>query len=78
LTYFQVVQSLWPYHQLERSGATADARSDRISLAPFAPVPRGETYHFACATDLETRPHIVTLRNWFLRVMRESREATLR
>jgi LysR family glycine cleavage system transcriptional activator len=50
-----------------------DALAAGLLVAPFAPVLRGETYHFACATDLQTRPHIVTLRNWFLRVMREPR-----
>jgi LysR family transcriptional regulator, glycine cleavage system transcriptional activator len=55
----------------------ADALAAGLLVAPFTPVLRGETYHFACATDLETRPHIVTLRNWFLRVMRGSREPTL-
>ena len=52
----------------------ADALAAGLLVAPFAPILRGETYHFACATDLETRPQIVTLRNWFLRVMRESHE----
>jgi LysR family glycine cleavage system transcriptional activator len=47
----------------------ADALDAGLLVAPFAPVLRGETYHFACAPDLETRPDIVALRDWFLSVM---------
>jgi LysR family glycine cleavage system transcriptional activator len=39
-------------------------------VAPFKKTLDGETYHFACATDIETRPDIVKLRHWFLRTMR--------
>ena len=48
----------------------ADALAAGLLVAPFAQALRGETYHFACATDVAMRPHIVTLRNWFLHVMR--------
>jgi LysR family glycine cleavage system transcriptional activator len=51
----------------------ADALDAGLLVAPFVPVPRGETYHFACAPDLETRPDIVALRAWFLSVMSEPR-----
>jgi LysR family glycine cleavage system transcriptional activator len=47
----------------------ADALDAGLLAAPFAPVLRGETYHFACAPDLETRPDIVALRNWFVTLM---------
>ncbi len=47
----------------------ADALATGLLVAPFAPVLRGETYHFACAMDLEARPDIVALREWFLSVM---------
>jgi LysR family transcriptional regulator, glycine cleavage system transcriptional activator len=47
----------------------ADALDAGLLVAPFAPVLRGETYHFACAPDLEARPDIVALRAWFLSVM---------
>lgn len=47
----------------------ADALDAGLLVAPFAPVLSGETYHFACAPDLETRPDIVALRGWFLSVM---------
>lgn len=47
----------------------ADALAAGLLVAPFAPVLRGETYHFACAPDLEARPDIVALRDWFLDVM---------
>jgi LysR family transcriptional regulator, glycine cleavage system transcriptional activator len=47
----------------------ADALDAGLLVAPFVPVLRGETYHFACAPDLEARPDIVALRAWFLSVM---------
>nr|WP_255488416.1 LysR substrate-binding domain-containing protein [Rhodanobacter sp. MP1X3] len=47
----------------------ADALASGLLVAPFVPVLRGETYHFACAFDLETRPDIVVLRTWLLSVM---------
>ncbi|MFC5436139.1 LysR substrate-binding domain-containing protein [Rhodanobacter umsongensis] len=47
----------------------SDALVAGLLVAPFAPVLRGETYHFACASDLETRPDIVALRAWLLSVM---------
>lgn len=47
----------------------ADALDAGLLEAPFAPVLRGETYHFACAPDLEARPDIVALRDWFVNLM---------
>lgn len=47
----------------------ADALDAGLLVAPFAPVLRGETYHFACAPDIEKRQDIVALRAWFLNVM---------
>ena len=47
----------------------ADAVAAGLLVAPFAPFLRGETYHFACAPDLEMRPDIAALRAWFLSVM---------
>lgn len=47
----------------------ADALDTGLLVAPFAPVLRGETYHFACAPDIEKRQDIVALRAWFLSVM---------
>jgi LysR family glycine cleavage system transcriptional activator len=49
----------------------ADALDAGLLVAPFAPVLRGETYHFACAPDIEKRQDIVALRAWFLSVMAE-------
>lgn len=51
----------------------ADALDAGLLVAPFVPVLRGETYHFACASELETRPDVVALRAWFVSVMSESR-----
>jgi LysR family transcriptional regulator, glycine cleavage system transcriptional activator len=51
----------------------ADALAAGLLVAPFAPVLRGETYHFACAPELETRADIVALRTWILDVMSEPR-----
>jgi LysR family glycine cleavage system transcriptional activator len=51
----------------------ADALDAGLLVAPFEPVLRGETYHFACASELETRPNVVALRAWFVSVMSESR-----
>lgn len=51
----------------------ADALDAGLLVAPFAPVLRGETYHFACAPDLDERPDIVALRAWFLSVMSSPR-----
>jgi LysR family glycine cleavage system transcriptional activator len=47
----------------------ADALAAGLLVAPFKKTLDGETYHFACATDIETRPDIVKLRQWFLRNM---------
>jgi LysR family transcriptional regulator, glycine cleavage system transcriptional activator len=47
----------------------ANALDASLLVALFAPVLRGETYHFACAPDLEARPDIVALRASFLSVM---------
>ncbi len=47
----------------------ADALAAGLLVAPFAPVLRGETYHFACAPELQTRADMVALRAWFLRMM---------
>lgn len=47
----------------------AEALVAGLLVAPFTPVLRGETYHFACASDLERRPDIVALRDWFVSVM---------
>lgn len=49
----------------------ADALADGLLEASFAPALHGETYHFACAPNLEARPDIVALREWFLCVMAE-------
>ena len=49
----------------------ADALAAGLLVAPFAPVLCGETYHFACAPELESRPDMVALRDWFLGVMSE-------
>jgi LysR family glycine cleavage system transcriptional activator len=51
----------------------ADALDAGLLVAPFAPVLRGETYHFACAPELEARPDIVALRAWFQSVMSQPR-----
>ena len=51
----------------------ADALDAGLLVAPFVPVLRGETYHFARASELETRPNVVALRAWFVSVMSESR-----
>jgi LysR family glycine cleavage system transcriptional activator len=48
----------------------ADALAAGLLVAPFKKTLDGETYHFACATDIEKRPDIVKLRHWFLRTMR--------
>jgi hypothetical protein len=42
-----------------------------LLVAPFVPVLRGETYHFACAPELEARRDIAALRTWFANVMSE-------
>jgi LysR family glycine cleavage system transcriptional activator len=47
----------------------ADALDSGLLVAPFAPVLRGGTYHFACAPELETRPGIMALRAWFAGLM---------
>lgn len=47
----------------------ADALKAGLLVAPFVPTLQGETYHFAVARDLDMRPDIVTLRNWFVRFM---------
>lgn len=49
----------------------ADALNAGLLVAPFAPVLRGETYHFACAPELEARRDIVALRTWCASVMSE-------
>jgi LysR family glycine cleavage system transcriptional activator len=47
----------------------ADALAAGLLVAPFAPVLEGETYHFACAPELETRPDMVALRDWLVSLM---------
>ena len=51
----------------------ADALAAGLLVAPFAPVLRGETYHFACAPELQTRPDVAALRAWLQGVMAEPR-----
>ncbi len=47
----------------------SDALAAGLLVAPFAPVLLGETYHFVCALDVETRSDIVALKTWLLSVM---------
>jgi LysR family glycine cleavage system transcriptional activator len=47
----------------------ADALAAGLLETPFKETLDGETYHFACAAAVETRPDIVTLRNWFVQAM---------
>ena len=44
-----------------------DALTRNLLEAPFSVALPGETYHFVCAEELEGRPDIVKLRNWFVR-----------
>jgi LysR family glycine cleavage system transcriptional activator len=50
----------------------ADALAAGLLVAPFAPVLRGETYHFACAPELQARRDVAALRAWLQDVMAET------
>lgn len=47
----------------------ADLLAAGLLEVPFGPSLEGEAYHFVCAGEVENRPDIAGLRNWFLRTL---------
>lgn len=50
----------------------SDALAAGLLEAPFSVALPGETYHFVCAEELEGRPDIAQLRNWFVRELADA------